>query len=91
MERTRIPPDAGPGLEPLTGSVFLTAPRSVAIGGDVAIDTPVGNLPLGGGYILYEFPDSLSLAGGFRYGVGDIFNINGHVNGFVQLGLRALI
>jgi hypothetical protein len=83
-----IPADDGAGLGPLTGR-HLTSP-SLAVGGDVSIQVPVlGSIgPLGQGYLLYQFPDSVELGANFGYDLLGVFSVEGHIKGFLQLGKR---
>jgi PKD repeat protein len=81
-----VPVGVGAGLEPLAHRV-LTAP-SLAVGGDVALVTPVGDIGLGSAYFLYTFPDYVEFAGGFGYNLGDVFSVEGHVKGFAQPSRR---
>ena len=81
-----IPSGAGAGLEPLTGTRLTST--SFAVGGDVSIATPVGQIPIGGGFLLYEFPDYLQFGGSFFYGFHDIFSVDGHITGFIQVSQR---
>jgi hypothetical protein len=83
-----VPADVGAGLGPLAGS-HLTSP-SLAVGGDVSIVVPVlGSIgPLGEGYLLYQFPDTISLGAKFGYDLAGVFSIEGHIKGFVQVHKR---
>jgi hypothetical protein len=81
-----IPPGAGAGLEPLAGTRLRST--SFAVGGDVSIATPVGEIPIGDGFLLYEFPDYVQFGGSFFYGFHDVFSIDGHITGFVQVSRR---
>jgi hypothetical protein len=83
-----VPAGVGAGLDPLTGT-RLTSP-SLAVGGDVSIDVPVlGSIgPLADGYLLYQFPDTISLGAKFGYDLAGVFSVEGHVNGFLQVGKR---
>jgi hypothetical protein len=81
-----IPAGAGAGLEPVTGRKLTST--SFAVGGDVAIATPAGDISLGGGYLLYQYPDYAEFGGAFFYGIHDVFSIDGHITGFVQVGAK---
>ena len=81
-----IPAGAGAGLDPVTGRRLTST--SFAVGGAVSIDTPAGKIGLGSGYFLYQFPDYAEFGGGFFYGFHDIFSLDGHINGFVQVGKK---
>ncbi|MEP6954368.1 MAG: hypothetical protein ABI950_09940 [Solirubrobacteraceae bacterium] len=81
-----IPADAGAGLEPVAGRRLTST--SFAVGGDTSIVTPVGRIGLGSGYALYQYPDYAEFGGGFFYGFHDIFSIDGHITGFVQVSRR---
>ena len=81
-----IPAGEGAGLEPLTGRKLTQ--DSVAVGGDVALNTPVGDITAGSGYLLYTFPDYIEFAGGFNYSLADIISVEGHVKGFAQPSRR---
>ena len=43
---------------------------------------------MGSGYLLYEYPDYAEFGGSFFYGFHDIFSIDGHINGFVQVSQK---
>jgi PKD repeat protein len=81
-----IPSGAGAGLEPVAGRRLTST--SFAVGGDVALLTPVGKIPIGGGYLLYQYPDYAEFGGAFFYGFHDIFSIDGHINGFIQVSKK---
>jgi hypothetical protein len=81
-----IPADAGAGLEPVTGRKLSST--SFAVGGEESIVTPAGKIGLGSGYFLYQYPDYAEFGGGFFYGFHDIFSIDGHIKGFVQVSKR---
>jgi PKD repeat protein len=81
-----IPSGAGAGLDPLAGRKLTST--SFAVGGAVSLLTPVGKIPIGGGYLLYQYPDYAEFGGAFFYGFHDIFSIDGHITGFVQVSKK---
>jgi hypothetical protein len=78
--------DEGPGLEPAAGKKLTST--SFAAGGAVSLITPVGDIALGQGYFLYQYPDTAEFAGSFFYGFHDILSIDGHIDGFVQVSKK---
>ena len=81
-----IRPGDGAGLDPLVGRRLTST--SFAVGGDTSIITPAGRIGMGSGYLLYEYPDYAEFGGSFFYGFHDIFSIDGHINGFVQVSQK---
>jgi hypothetical protein len=81
-----IPSGAGAGLDPVAGRKLTST--SFAVGGAVSLLTPVGKIPIGGGYLLYQYPDYAEFGGAFFYGFHDIFSIDGHITGFVQVSKK---
>jgi hypothetical protein len=77
-----LPSDAGPQLAPLAGRTFDAF--TVAVGGTVSLKVPVLGLkiPMANAYVLYEYPDYVELAGGFKFDVG-FLSVDGGVKGFV--------
>jgi len=81
-----IPADAGAGLEPVAGRPLTST--SFAVGGEESIATPAGKIGLGSGYFLYQYPDYAEFGGRFFYGFHDIFSLEGHIKGFVQISKK---
>jgi hypothetical protein len=77
-----LPSDPGPQLAPLAGRTLDAF--TVAVGGTVSLKIPVLGLkiPMANAYVLYEYPDYVELAGGFKFDVS-FLSVDGGVKGFV--------
>jgi PKD repeat protein len=80
-----VPGGEPPGIDQLQGQTFDTT--TIVAGGGVSLQTPVGELPLGNAYILYQPPGFFQFAGGVHVALG-VFSVDGGASGFVDFAKR---